>query len=166
MAWTKQADTKFLRFEDYKQDARGVLAEALDLLGFEADARAVATAVRESTFEKAVWGETHYGKSYRQDSERINRKGRVGDWRGRHEVTDCVAFIERCTCGLMEQFGYSTQYVTISDAPSRVPESTKYLDFYPRLNFGSPEKPGNKGNSNSYLGILLLYIMRQDQIPI
>jgi hypothetical protein len=163
MAWTKRVDTKFLRFEDYKQDARGVLAEALDLLGIEADARAVATAVRESTFEKAVWGETHYGKSYRQDSERINRKGRVGDWRGRPDVADCVAFIERRTSDLMERFGYPTQYVTPSGTPSGVPESTKYLDFCTRLKFGSPEKPGNKGNSDQSISDVVSFVQVLDE---
>jgi hypothetical protein len=108
-AWAEHPRVRFVRFEDYKHDARAALAEVLDFLEVEADPGAVDHAVEESTFDKAARGERRYRDSYPQDEEVINRSGRVGDWRGRPELVECAAFIESRVDDLLARFRYEPE---------------------------------------------------------
>ncbi len=79
--WQAHPNIRFFRFEDYKADAAGLLAQISDWLDLRVSDRDIVAATAASTFERARAAEARYRVEYPQDREVANRAGQIGNWR-------------------------------------------------------------------------------------
>jgi hypothetical protein len=106
-SWQRLGGVSSFRFEDYKQDAHGLLTRILRTLRIDATEAAIAHAVAESDFAKAKAAEDRYREKHPADRSVANRAGKVGDWQTRPELAPAIERIERRAGAVMEAFGYT-----------------------------------------------------------
>jgi hypothetical protein len=108
-SWLDQADVpvRLIRYEDLKADPIRHFAAALAFAGRQADADAVARAVRQSDFAELQLQELRHGFAERPPgARRFFRSGRAGAWRETLTPTQ-RARIEEPHAAAMERLGYA-----------------------------------------------------------
>ena len=104
--WLVLAAENWFTFEEYKQDAAGLLHRILHRLGTPYDDDRVQRAVLESSYEAARAAEARYRMRFPGDWEVANRAGRAGEWVESGESQSGAALIESRAGALMRRLGY------------------------------------------------------------
>jgi len=109
-SWLDQVDVPIhvVRYEDLLADTVGEFARALAFLGIEADAGAVARAVRHASFAELQAQEKDAGFVERAGSAPFFREGRSEAWR-RHLTIEDIRTIEGAHGATMERLGYQRE---------------------------------------------------------
>ena len=135
--WLLQPNTKFFRFEDYKDDAEKTLRSILEFCEIEATDQQIQNAVEKSTSQRAKEAEKRYLDS--QPKRHGLTKFFVHNRASQKNETAYLKEIEKETsliasrCGyLMKRFGY-IDHDNFCAQPSYLPNS-KLLGFYKVLN--------------------------------
>lgn len=104
--WLSLADGRRFTFEEYKQDAAGLLERIVRCVGISCDREQIARAAHESRYEAARAAEERYKARFPGDWEVANRAGRPGEWRQGAESRSGAALIESRAGSLMRRLGY------------------------------------------------------------
>lgn len=105
--WMSFDKISVFRFEDYKDNALSTLKSIIKYIDLNISDDLIKTAVDESTFEKASEAEAKYLLNNPQDTEKINRSGKHGEWKLNDESKDIAKIIEGRCSDLLYKFGYS-----------------------------------------------------------
>ena len=107
--WLARSGDCVYRFEDYKANDNALLGRIVGDLGIEASPEEIASAARESNYEKAREAEEKYRATHPQDDEIAMRAGKVGEWMTSEDLRAMSREIERRTGPLLTKLGYDLQ---------------------------------------------------------
>lgn len=132
-SWIDQPNLFIGRFEDYKADARALLAQVLATVQIECSPDEIARATEQSSYTAAASAEARYRETHPHDLAVVNRAGLVGEWESLADLKPTVTEIERRAGQLLTRLGYRTHQEVGAADPWEALSISRGLSSFPHL---------------------------------